>query len=147
MDMSMAVPSSPTATAGMAMPSSGDSSTPGMTMGMDQMAMTFFTGTTTALFSSSWKPATTGQYAGTCIFLIAFAIIFRALLAARLNIIAVMAAVKHRHSGCYLADMKSSARRPWRADEAVMLASMDVVLAGVGYLLWVLIQFVELCSC
>jgi copper transporter 1 len=127
MDMSMAMPSSPTATAGMAMPSSSDSSTPGMPMSMDQI--------TTALFSSSWKPATTGQYAGTCIFLIAFAIIFRALLAARLNIIAVMAAVKRRRSGGYLADMKSSARRPWRADEAVMLASMDVVLAGIGYLL------------
>jgi copper transporter 1 len=61
--------------------------------------------------------------------------VFRALLAARLNIIEVMAAIKRKRSGRYVVESKSSARRPWRADEAVMLASMDVVLAGAGYLL------------
>lgn len=138
MDMSM----STTTMAGMAMPSAtGSSSMSGMTtmMGMDQMAMTFFTSTSTPLFSMSWVPASTGQYAGTCIFLVVFAIIFRALLAARLNIIEVLAAIEHRHSGVadypYIAGSKSSTRRPWRANEAVMLATMDVVLAGVGYLL------------
>jgi copper transporter 1 len=127
------------------MPTSTDSSTPGMNMGMDQMTMTF--STTAALFSSSWKPASTGQYAGTCIFLINFAILFRALLAARLNIIEIMVAIKRRRSGGYVADSKSSIRRPWRADEAVILASMDVVLAGVGYLLSVSGTYIELASC
>lgn len=45
------------------------------------MTMVFFTGTNTPLFSEKWTPSTTGQYAGTCIFLIIFAIVFRILLA------------------------------------------------------------------
>jgi copper transporter 1 len=46
-----------------------------------------------------------------------------------------MAAIQRRHGGAYIVDSKPSTRRPWRADEAVVLASMDVVLAGLGYLL------------
>jgi copper transporter 1 len=46
-----------------------------------------------------------------------------------------MAAIQRRNRGAYVVDSKSSSRRPWRADEAVILASMDVVLAGLGYLL------------
>lgn len=41
------------------------------------MTMVFATSTTTPLFSSSWTPSTTGQYAGTCIFLIVLACISR----------------------------------------------------------------------
>jgi hypothetical protein len=37
----------------------------------------------TPLYSTMWSPKTTGQYAGTCIFLIIFATIFRGLLAVR----------------------------------------------------------------
>jgi copper transporter 1 len=37
----------------------------------------------------------------------------------------------------YNSDPKPTARRPWRANEAVITASMDVVIAGVGYLLYV----------
>lgn len=33
------------------------------------------------------------------------------------------------------ADGKAAQFRPWRAKEAVWIASMDVLLAGVGYLL------------
>ncbi|RFU26749.1 hypothetical protein B7463_g9595, partial [Scytalidium lignicola] len=50
-------------------------------MNMSSMAMTFFTSTTTPLFSTSWAPTNTGSYAGTCIFIIILAFIFRALLA------------------------------------------------------------------
>jgi copper transporter 1 len=104
------------------------------------MAMTFFTSTNTPLYSLSWIPNSTGQYAGTCIFLIAFATIFRALLAVRINFFEALAVVEHRHSGGliypYAADAKPKTR-PWRVNEAIMLGSMDVVLAGIGYLLLV----------
>jgi len=47
------------------------------------MSMTFFTGTTTPIYSAMWSPTNTGQYAGTCLFLIILAIVFRGLLAMR----------------------------------------------------------------
>ena len=52
-----------------------------MEMPASQMQMVFFTSRTTPLLSAAWSPATTGQYAGTCIFLVALAVAFRALLA------------------------------------------------------------------
>lgn len=142
MDMSMATTTmnmAMTATSAMSMPTSTASSDMDMTtmMGMDGMAMTFFTSTMTPLYSMAWTPSSTGSYAGTCIFLIAFAAIFRALLAVRANFYDVLAVVKNRHSRGqypYLTDVKPTVRR-WRAKEAVLLASIDVVLAGVGYLL------------
>ena len=45
--------------------------------------MTFFTSTATSLYSTAWTPSSTGQYAGTCIFLILLATIFRGLFALR----------------------------------------------------------------
>ncbi|EAT89512.1 hypothetical protein SNOG_02781 [Parastagonospora nodorum SN15] len=108
------------------------------------MAMTFFTSTTTPLFSMSWTPATTGQYSATCIFLIIFATIFRALLAVRLNIIEILAAFERRQRGAgdypYVVEAKTAAGRPWRVREAVLLASLDVVLAGIGYLLMIAVM-------
>jgi len=53
------------------------------TMDMSMMSMTFFTSTTTSLYSAMWSPTNTGQYAGTCIFLILLAVVFRGLLALR----------------------------------------------------------------
>jgi hypothetical protein len=50
-------------------------------MSMSSMSMTFFTSTTTPIFSSMWMPATQGQYAGTCIFIIMLGLVFRGLLA------------------------------------------------------------------
>lgn len=47
------------------------------------MAMVFTNDHSTPLFSSQWTPKSTGAYAGTCIFLIVFAIISRCLLAYR----------------------------------------------------------------
>ncbi|KAF2404740.1 hypothetical protein EJ06DRAFT_470308 [Trichodelitschia bisporula] len=51
-----------------------------MTMDASDMKMTFFTSPHTPLYSQHWTPNSTGSYAGTCIFLIALAGIFRALL-------------------------------------------------------------------
>jgi hypothetical protein len=48
---------------------------------MSMLSMGFFTSTTTALYSATWSPTSTGQYAGTCIFLVILATIFRGLLA------------------------------------------------------------------
>ncbi|KAI9716768.1 MAG: hypothetical protein M1812_005108 [Candelaria pacifica] len=47
------------------------------------MTMVFTTSTTTPLFSLAWTPATTGQYAGTCVFLISLAVVYRLLFAAK----------------------------------------------------------------
>lgn len=50
---------------------------------MSEMSMTFFTSTMTPLYSAMWTPNSAGQYAGTCIFLIIFATVFRGLLAVK----------------------------------------------------------------
>jgi hypothetical protein len=48
---------------------------------MSNTSMLFAASSTTPLYFSSWAPFTTGQYAGTCIFIIILAASFRALLA------------------------------------------------------------------
>jgi len=45
-----------------------------------EMAMVFFNSLNTPLWSLAWTPSSSGQYAGTCIFLIALSVIFRSLL-------------------------------------------------------------------
>jgi hypothetical protein len=50
-------------------------------MSMSGMQMTFYTSTMTPLYSDSWAPTSTSSYAGTCIFLIILATLFRCLLA------------------------------------------------------------------
>ncbi|RGP74521.1 hypothetical protein FSPOR_1098 [Fusarium sporotrichioides] len=108
-----------------------------MTMGMDQMNMAFFTSTNTLLWTNSFAPTTTGQYAGVCIFLIAFATIFRMLLALRVNFYSIRDSLRQRRTKGLLAEHRTSeiGQRPWRANEAVMLGAIDVVIAGVSYLL------------
>jgi hypothetical protein len=54
-----------------------------MTNATTTTTMTFFTSTTTALYSEMWSPTSVGGYAGTCIFLIILAIVFRGLLAVK----------------------------------------------------------------
>ena len=133
------------------------------------MEMIFFTSTTTPLYSTSWTPSNKGQYAGTCIFLITLATIFRALFALR----AIQerkwqqteAERQYKIAGPQAKEMeihksdnedskpnsnnneksdegnvkvlkrKASAVRPWRTDQDVPQACLDVVIAGVGYLL------------
>lgn len=88
-----------------------------------------------------WTPDTIGQYAGTCIFLIAFAAIFRALLAVRVHFYRLLAAADTRHNGDIAYEPyreEKSIQHQWRAREATLLGLIDVVLAGVGYLLCVL---------
>ncbi|KJK74524.1 hypothetical protein H634G_10221 [Metarhizium anisopliae BRIP 53293] len=129
--MSMAMPSS---TAG-AMPMSSSN----MTMTMESMTMVFFASTSTPLWSSAFTPSTAGQYAGACIFLIAFAVVFRFLLGLRCNLYRVVAAVKQRRSGSLLQpdtiEIKGTPPRRWRAGEAVITGTLDAVIAGVSYLL------------
>jgi hypothetical protein len=62
-----------------------DSTTPAMAM-PTTMPMTFFTSTTTPLYTTAWKPTTPSHYALTCLFLVLLCIVFRALLAARCNL-------------------------------------------------------------
>ena len=50
------------------------------------MPMTFFTSTTTPLYTTAWKPTQPSHYALTCLFLVLLSIVFRALLAARCNL-------------------------------------------------------------
>jgi hypothetical protein len=50
------------------------------------MPMTFFTSTTTPLYTTAWKPTTPSHYALTCLFLVLLCVVFRALLAARCNL-------------------------------------------------------------
>jgi copper transporter 1 len=74
----------------------GTSSDSSMSMGM---ATSFFTSTTTPLYSKAWTPASAGAYAGTCIFLIILAILLRALIAAKtfLEYRALQSAMKRRY--------------------------------------------------
>jgi len=60
-----------------------DTTTSDTMMPMSAMSVTFFTSYTTPLYSALWTPASLGSYAGTCIFIIILAIIFRFLLALR----------------------------------------------------------------
>lgn len=50
---------------------------------MSTVEMTFYSSFTTPLFSMTWSPKNNGSYAGTCIFLILLAIIFRVLMAGK----------------------------------------------------------------
>ena len=47
------------------------------------MMSVFQISTSTPLYSTAWTPTSTGSYAGTCIFLILFAVLFRGLLAGK----------------------------------------------------------------
>ncbi|KAM0716251.1 hypothetical protein Q7P37_007696 [Cladosporium fusiforme] len=116
----------------------------GMTMSMADMAMVFFTSTKTPLYSNSWTPNNSGQYAGTCIFLIILAVIFRALLAVRCNVAGLRAwfsphrALSHPEEAHHEHDdwkQPPPTHRPWNINEALLRAIMDTVLAGASYLM------------
>ena len=55
----------------------------GNSSSMAMMMMVFQNSMTTPLYSMSWSPVTQGQYAGTCLFLIALAILFRFVIAGK----------------------------------------------------------------
>ena len=62
---------------------SHSSSSSAPTMSMSSMQMVFYTANNTPFLSSAWSPHSTASYAGTCIFLIFLAAIFRALVAGK----------------------------------------------------------------
>jgi hypothetical protein len=62
--------------------STADSASSDSMSGMTMMSV-FQTSMATPLYSQAWTPTSTGSYAGTCIFLILLAVIFRGLLAAK----------------------------------------------------------------
>lgn len=100
------------------------------------MAMTFFAASTTPLFAAAWTPRTAAQYAGTCIFLIAFAAVFRALLAVRVHFYPLLRGFDAHQSGAAAGQVyQEKVGSQWRAREAVLLAFVDVLIATVGYLL------------
>ena len=118
------------------------------------MMSTFFTSTSTPLYSTKWTPSTTGQYAGTCIFIIILAVIFRSLFSyrairehrwrdAELKRRQVIVSGKKRdEDGAVLGEKdigaggrKGRGSRPWRISTDVPRAFLDTVIAGVGYLL------------
>ncbi|KAG4272632.1 hypothetical protein FPRO04_10374 [Fusarium proliferatum] len=135
MDMSSMTMEMATST-GSSMPMSTSSSS-SMAMDMEQMNMVFFTSTTTLLWTKSFAPETTGQYSGVCIFLIAFASILRMLLALRVNFYSIRDGLRRRRTKGLLVASRASdiENRPWRANEAMMLGAIDVLIAGVSYLL------------
>ncbi|KAM0083811.1 hypothetical protein ACKRZS_004017 [Fusarium odoratissimum] len=126
----------------MDMPTSTGSSMPMSTsdagaMDMEQMNMVFFISTKTLLWTKAFAPETTGQYAGVCIFLIALATILRMLLAIRVNFYSIRDGLRRRRTKGLLVEPRTSysGNRPWRANEAMMLGVIDVLITGVSYLL------------
>jgi hypothetical protein len=124
-----------------------------MVMSMQDMAMNFFNSYDTPLFSLDWAPSTGGGYAGTCIFLIVLAIIFRFILALRTNMTTVAAAAARKRETALLVKTEAEtssdedraahggqhvvprAKARWTLNDALITASIDTILAGVGYLL------------
>ena len=113
----------------------------GAMMSMSDMMMVFFTATNTPLYSTAWAPSSTGQYAGTCIFLVLLSATFRGIVALRCNFGALWTrqsrqAAKQalRHEGEH-SDLRTQQRRSWTINEAACSAVLDTVLAGVSYLL------------
>lgn len=116
-----------------------------------QMMNTFFASTSTPLFSTKWTPSTTGKYAGTCIFIITLAFFFRGLFSYR----AIRERINHdielkkkdeeratldeRDIGA--GNRKRRGNVPWEITTDVPRALLDTLIAGVGYLLSVDIQF------
>jgi hypothetical protein len=140
-DASQAIMDHGTHTTSMPMPTSGMDD--GMAMRMDA---TFFTSTTTPLWSTSFAPSNVGQYAGMCVFLIAFATIFRLLVALRMNFFQFASSFRRSSDRGHLLQPQGVAsveveeydktvRRPWNATEAAVLGVVDVIIAGVSYLL------------
>lgn len=116
-----------------------------MHMSMKDMMMTFFTATTTPLYAENWTPTTTGQYVGTCIFLIVLAAIFRGIIAVRANFNALLVRWSWKRETSILRNdfeatggklrLVAEKGRPWNVNEALARACLDTVLAGVSYLL------------
>jgi copper transporter 1 len=122
---------------------------------MAEMPMTFFTSTTTPLYSSAWTPKTAAQYALTCLFLVLLCIVFRGLLAARCNMPWLLAYTspkkaaseevsccaeevglqKPLHGDLAPGSANRHQDRPSKVWEILLRAVLDTALAVVSYLL------------
>ncbi|KAF9875226.1 low affinity copper transporter [Colletotrichum karsti] len=149
MDMNM-----PTTTAmAMATSTSTSDSMSGMSMSMEDMTMTFFEAFKTPLYSTKWTPTSEGEYAGTCIFLIALACILRLLLALK----PILEERFWRNYPVYESDKQHGDVDPgmgaavvrrdlvgrwrgWRAGASAARATYEVIIGGVGYLLMLAIM-------
>ena len=125
---------------------------------------TLFASTSTPLYSAQWTPSTTGQYAGTCIFIITLAAIFRGLFSYRtvqeqkwrdvdLKRRQVIVSGKKVDEGDGLdekdigAGNRKRRSKPWRISTDVPRASLDTIIAGVGYLLSVVPHLIWRSAC
>jgi hypothetical protein len=122
-----------------------------MPMTTAEMPMTFYTSTTTPLYTTAWTPKTPAQYAMTCLFLVLLCVVFRGLLAARGNMPWLLASVPPKKdtpeqvSCCAEEDglqktfrgelaSGSQAKRS-KVWEILLRAMLDTSLAIVSYLL------------
>lgn len=135
------------------------------------MMAVFKNSMTTSLYSASWTPSTTGQYAGTCIFLIILGVVFRCILAfkgwqerrwleAEFNRRYVVVNGKpplaeniSRDSmskklvlsengveeNVMVIQKRTATIRPWRLSIDPIRAVLDTIIAGISYLLYVLL--------
>ncbi|KAK9370357.1 Ctr copper transporter family-domain-containing protein [Lipomyces kononenkoae] len=145
----------------MAMAMSTSTSTSSMSgdPSMSMSSMSFHTSFTDFLFAQQWTPSSRGQYAGTCIFLIVLAVIYR-----------MIHVLKHRMERYYNARARQYSRsmstaslqtekdgtfeksvagttaepdrplqfrnvRPWRVSMDIPLALIQLLLSGAAYLL------------
>lgn len=128
---------------------------------MADMVMTFFTSFKTPLFSNDWTPTTKGQYAGTCIFLIALAVILRVLIAVRPVLEGRLwtDGVQHvtleghmgqktetKHVSGVQLSMQELGNRwsRWRVNPAAGRATYEVVIGGIAYLLMIAVMTMNL---
>ncbi|KAI9740305.1 MAG: hypothetical protein M1834_004883 [Cirrosporium novae-zelandiae] len=135
-------------------------------MSMSDMTMTFFTSTVTPLYSNAWAPDNAGKYAGTCIFLIVLAVVFRGLLGLRGLLEAYWVGMggasryvarnmeeaddgsgEDRGKGGFAAVNSMSGREdkwwsstPWRINVDGSRALLDMVLVGMSYLLMIAVM-------
>ncbi|KAI1373931.1 Ctr copper transporter family-domain-containing protein [Hypoxylon crocopeplum] len=126
------------------------------TMDGTPMVMTFFSSSTTSLFSKAWTPTTAVEYAGTCIFLIILAVIMRAMLALKPVLEKSLwnpmvdregVLIPDDDTGCCKEEImpQQSAKRVygavrrrwsiWRLRTSLGRAAFELLLAMVGYLL------------
>lgn len=124
---------------------------------MTGMMNTLFTSTHTPLYSATWTPSNTGEYAGTCLFIITLAFMFCALFSyrsrqehqwrdAELNRRPVIVPGKKQDDDAARPNQKDIGAgkrkwvrsRLWRISTDVPRACLDTLITGVGYLLSVI---------
>ena len=124
-----------------------------MSMMMTMMSV-FQTNIKTSLYSTAWTPNNVGVYAATCIFLVVLAALFRSIIAFKaiqeqkwLDSELASRYAEGQASADSLAKAESGAAtipaggmrrsrvRPWKLNVDPIRALVDMVIAGVGYLL------------